>query len=268
MGFDPRRWSAEPRHQTRVTSNVDALLAENESLRRELRQLRRRLELLEQRTVRTAWQEPMADPPRVSRSQVEHWGEELALQKGWGALRLAGLEALIDTLNRSSFHPQLSLQQRLDRLLPGLGHDLLQAVAGPLTKKRCAVLAAFALYGVSAIEWLDDDPQRVVSELRQRQERASSGRRTRSDQRSSDRRSSDRRTSDRYSKSYDNTPGAHSPRDPLQVEALRVLGLEWGASKQAIKQAHRRLVKLHHPDLGGSAEAFRRVSEAYQRLVA
>ncbi|MBM5790546.1 MAG: J domain-containing protein, partial [Cyanobacteria bacterium M_surface_10_m1_298] len=81
-------------------------------------------------------------------------------------------------------------------------------------------------------------------------------------------RSSDRRTSDRYSKSYDNTPGAHSPRDPLQVEALRVLGLEWGASKQAIKQAHRRLVKLHHPDLGGSAEAFRRVSEAYQRLVA
>jgi curved DNA-binding protein CbpA len=52
------------------------------------------------------------------------------------------------------------------------------------------------------------------------------------------------------------------------LEALRVLGLEWGASKQAIKQAHRRLVKLHHPDLGGSAEAFRRVSEAYQRLVA
>ena len=263
MGFDPRRWSAEPRHQTRVTSNVDALLAENESLRRELRQLRRRLELLEQRTVRTAWQEPAAAPPRVSRSQVEHWGEELALQKGWGTLRLAALEALIDTLNRSSFHPQLSLQQRLDRLLPGLGHDLLQAVAGPLTKKRCAVLAAFALYGVSAIEWLDDDPQRVVAELRQRQERASSGRRTRSDQRSSD-----RRTSDRHSQSYDNTPGAHSPRDPLQLEALRVLGLEWGASKQAIKQAHRRLVKLHHPDLGGSAEAFRRVSEAYQRLVA
>lgn len=259
MGFDPRRWSSDSRHQSRVTSNVDALLAENESLRRELRQLRRRLELLEQRSARTTtWEEPTADPPRVSRAQAEQWGEQLALQKGWGQLRLSGLETLIDALNRSSFHPQLTLQQRLDRLLPRLGHDLLRAVSGPLTKKRCAVLAAFALYGVSAIEWLDADPQRVVSELRQRQERTPGGRRTRSDRRSSDRRS----------ESNGSASSSHGSRDPLQLEALRVLGLEWGASRQAIKQAHRRLVKLHHPDLGGSAEAFRRVSEAYQRLVA
>jgi curved DNA-binding protein CbpA len=47
-----------------------------------------------------------------------------------------------------------------------------------------------------------------------------------------------------------------------------VLGLRWGASRDAIKAAHRRLVKQHHPDLGGSAEAFRRVNEAYQQLVA
>ena len=47
-----------------------------------------------------------------------------------------------------------------------------------------------------------------------------------------------------------------------------MLGLEWGASKQAIKQAHRRLVKQHHPDVGGTAEAFRRVNDAYQFLVA
>ena len=254
MGFDPRRWSGEPRQQPRVTSNVDALLAENEALRREVRQLRRRLELLEQRTVRTAWQEPkQATPPRVSRAQAEHWGEQLALQKGWSSLRQAGLEALIETLNRSSFHPQLSLQQRLDRLLPGLGHDLLQALTGPPTKKRIAVLAAFALYGVSAIEWLDDDPQRGVAELRQRQERSSSGRRTRSDRRRTDRTESGSRS---------------DARDPTRLAALEVLGLQWGASREAIKQAHRRLVKQHHPDLGGTAENFRRVNEAYQRLVA
>ena len=52
------------------------------------------------------------------------------------------------------------------------------------------------------------------------------------------------------------------------MAALSVLGLEWGASKQAIKQAHRRLVKQHHPDVGGTAEAFRRVNDAYQFLVA
>jgi curved DNA-binding protein CbpA len=46
-----------------------------------------------------------------------------------------------------------------------------------------------------------------------------------------------------------------------------VLGLEPGATAEAIKRAHRRLVKLHHPDMGGSAEAFRRVNEAYQQLV-
>jgi regulator of replication initiation timing len=46
MGFDPRRWrpgsSGPP-----VTSNVEALLAENDSLRREVRALRRRLDQLQ-----------------------------------------------------------------------------------------------------------------------------------------------------------------------------------------------------------------------------
>ena len=144
----------------------------------------------------------------------------------------------------------MNLQQRLDHLVPGLGRDLYAATASPLNKKRCAVLAAFALYGVSAIEWLDDDPQRVVLELRQRQR--TSNRRTRTDQ----------RRTDRQHQSTD------QGRDPRRVVALSVLGLEWGASKQAIKQAHRRLVKQHHPDVGGTAEAFRRVNDAYQFLVA
>lgn len=249
MGFDPRRWSAEPRPQQRVTSNVDALLQENEALRREVRQLRRQLEHLRQRPEpsRQHWPPP---PALVSSAQVERWGAALAEQKGWAVLRQSGLEELIEQLNRSSFLPQLNLQQRLDHLVPGLGRDLYAATASPLNKKRCAVLAAFALYGVSAIEWLDDDPQRVVLELRQRQR--TSNRRTRTDQ----------RRTDRQHQSTD------QGRDPRRVVALSVLGLEWGASKQAIKQAHRRLVKQHHPDVGGTAEAFRRVNDAYQFLVA
>ena len=249
MGFDPRRWSAEPRPQQRVTSNVDALLQENEALRREVRQLRRQLEHLRQRPEpsRQHWPPP---PALVSSAQVERWGASLAEQKGWAVLRQSGLEQLIEQLNRSSFLPQLNLQQRLDHLVPGLGRDLYAATASPLNKKRCAVLAAFALYGVSAIEWLDDDPQRVVLELRQRQR--TSNRRTRTDQ----------RRTDRQHQSTD------QGRDPRRVVALSVLGLEWGASKQAIKQAHRRLVKQHHPDVGGTAEAFRRVNDAYQFLVA
>ena len=249
MGFDPRRWSAEPRPQQRVTSNVDALLQENEALRREVRQLRRQLEHLHQRPEpsRHHWRPPQA---LVSSAQVKRWGASLAEQKGWAVLRQSGLEQLIEQLNRSSFLPQLNLQQRLDHLVPGLGRDLYAATASPLNKKRCAVLAAFALYGVSAIEWLDDDPQRVVLELRQRQR--TSNRRTRTDQ----------RRTDRQHQSTD------QGRDPRRVVALSVLGLEWGASKQAIKQAHRRLVKQHHPDVGGTAEAFRRVNDAYQFLVA
>ena len=61
-------------------------------------------------------------------------------------------------------------------------------------------------------------------------------------------------------------PIVEAPQDS-QAEALAVLGLKRGASREAIKQAFRQRVKEHHPDVGGSAEAFRRVSEAYQQLI-
>jgi hypothetical protein len=161
------------------------------------------------------------------------------------------LEVLVDQLNRSSFPAHLTLDQRLDRLVPGLGTDLIAAVGAKPNKQSTAVLAAFALFGVRASEWLDEDPRRVVEQLRQRQDRSGSrrqGRRTRTDQRQTDREDDG------------------DARDPRRA-ALRVLGLDANASVAEIKQAHRKLVKQHHPDLGGSAEAFRRVNEAYQSLV-
>jgi hypothetical protein len=55
--------------------------------------------------------------------------------------------------------------------------------------------------------------------------------------------------------------------DPRRREALRLLGLEPGATPQAIKRAYRRLAKAHHPDLGGQPEAFHRLDAAYRLLL-
>ena len=277
MGFDPRRWSSPPRQPRPVISNLEGLLADNQALRQEVQQLRRRLAQLERldrhpRSAGPTGAEPEA-PPRVTVEQVRRWGERLARQSGWTELRSggddSGLRGLIEALNRGSFHPHLTLEQRLDRLAPGLGADLQQALAGPLTKKRLAVLAAFGLYGISASEWLEDDPARVVADLRQRQQRLErpgsqhrQGRRTRSDQRATDRQT--------HGQSHHQAAAEQAPpdADSRRLEALQVLGLRWGASREAIKAAHRRLVKRHHPDMGGQAADFHRINAAYQLLLA
>lgn len=257
MGFDPRQWSsgAQSRSHERVTSNVAALLAENDALRREVFQLRRQLERLRaqpgsRRSTGESDQRSTTDgESKVTAQQVVRWGETLSRQSNWSALRLQGLDDLVDRLNRQSFHPDLTLQQRLDRLNDGLGHDLFAAFTGGRSKKRSAVLAAYALYGVRASEWLEEDPRRVVADLLQRMEQRRANRRTRSD----------RRTTDR-------DQGARQI-DQRKLAALKVLGLSADATVESIKQSHRRLVKRHHPDMGGSVEAFRRVNEAYQCLM-
>ena len=143
MGFDPRHWS--PHRATasgqgttpgeRVTSNVEALLRENDALRREIRRLQQELE----RARRLRWQQPSAQAPaRISAAQVQAWGAALVGQPGWTQLRQAALEALIDALNRNSFPSHLGLQQRLDRLVSGLGSDLFAAVGPRATKKTAA----------------------------------------------------------------------------------------------------------------------------------
>ena len=267
MGFDPRRWSsaAEPHRRQTVTSNVDALLAENDSLRREVRQLKKQIDLLRQRQwtpsqsryqkrsqAESHEREPKSSS--VSSDQVERWGEALSRQQGWSELRLKDLENLIDVFNRESFHSHLNLKDRLDRLMPGLGTDLVAAIPKPMTKKKYAVLASFALYGIRSREWLDEDPQRVVFELKNRQQSSRQRRRTRSDQ----------RASDRSSQAYGN---GNNPSEFSIREALDVLGLKRGSSQDAIKKSYRRLVKNHHPDIGGSADEFRRINEAYQFLL-
>lgn len=52
-----------------------------------------------------------------------------------------------------------------------------------------------------------------------------------------------------------------------EEEALQVLGLERGASREAIVQAHRNLMKKLHPDQGGSTWLATRVNEARDLLL-
>jgi hypothetical protein len=50
-------------------------------------------------------------------------------------------------------------------------------------------------------------------------------------------------------------------------EALEVLGLEPGADEDEIRAAHKRLLRLVHPDRGGSADLARRVYQARDALL-
>ena len=63
-------------------------------------------------------------------------------------------------------------------------------------------------------------------------------------------------------------PGASSTDEPSTADAYRILDLQPGAGEMAIRDAYREKAKRLHPDTeGGDAEAFKRVTAAYERLV-
>jgi hypothetical protein len=170
---------------------------------------------------------------------------------------MEGLLALGAHCHARGHDPTLPLEQALERRSPGLGQELAWALRGARSRARLAVRAVFALHGTRAPDLLDRNPQGLVDELlvalglgpRQADRRSHGQSHGHSHGHSHRQRFSDR------------------PRDSRE-EALAVLGLERGASRDAVKAAHRRLVKRHHPDMGGEVEAFRRIDAAYRLLIA
>ncbi len=57
------------------------------------------------------------------------------------------------------------------------------------------------------------------------------------------------------------------PGSMTQEEAYQILGLQRGATAEQVRTAHRSLMKLTHPDQGGSAERAARVNAARDRLL-
>jgi hypothetical protein len=277
---------------------------------------------------------------------VRQWAEALSSHPRWRELRLGsrlegdpaaggslelGLQALLDDLRSRSHNPALELEDALDRRSPGLGAELRWALAGPASRVKAAVRAAFALHGPRAADRLSADPEAVVEELlagiarlevqvrqeaqarREQAERQQAWWRQQDGRRpggrswgaggeggskdharagaqgggsggsrdaGSSRAGSAGSGGSRRSSGSGAAPGAgagegrrsqqgrHAAPDRQRVEALNILELSWGAPLAAVKAAHRRLVKRHHPDMGGDAESFRRINDAYQLLIA
>jgi hypothetical protein len=255
-----------------VTSNVDTLLAENDALRREVRRLR--LLLQEQQMDRAQHDRTVTGGGNhgITADQVERWGLAMARHPRWQELRIGppgGLRGLVEDRRRRSWNPQLSLEQELERRSPGLGVELAEALRGPHSRVRWAVRAAFALHGVRAAEWLSDAPLRLVDDLLRLIPRPrSSGTRTEnhSESQHSQRQHSQSQHSQRQHSQSQRASQAGSTSDPRRA-ALRLLGLEPGASTAAIKRAYRHLAKAHHPDVGGDVAAFHRLDAAYRLLI-
>jgi hypothetical protein len=280
MGFDPRRWQRP--HQGRpITANVDALLAENEALRQEVWALRQQLERLR---AREASRVSASSAPGVTAERVKRWCDAMERHPAWRALRVGppgGLRALVEELRRHWWNPSLTLEEELNRQISGLGAELAIALRGPHSRGRWAVRAAFALYGPRAVEWLSEEPLRVVAELSQRVERLDRRQGQRRGTRTANHSQGPRR--DTAGSAGGTEGGGRSPGsgaeasaaqpaggpslDPRRLKALLLLGLEAGATPQAIKRAYWRLAKAHHPDLGGDPEAFHRLEAAYRLLV-
>lgn len=55
--------------------------------------------------------------------------------------------------------------------------------------------------------------------------------------------------------------------DMTRKEAFQILGIREGASKDDIRNAHRKLMRLNHPDNGGSTFLATKVNEAKDFLI-
>lgn len=55
--------------------------------------------------------------------------------------------------------------------------------------------------------------------------------------------------------------------DQNMKNAMHLMGLKEGFTKQDVKSAYRRLSKVHHPDVGGLEENFKKLNKAYNYIM-
>ena len=196
MGGERRTWVRSHAAGPRITSNSDALQAENYLLRQEVLRLRQQLDRRESRPpAAEAWsrRSPVTSgaapaqtaaansAPAITADQVRRWGEAMTRHRRWHQLRVGaiawhspqgrasapgrGLKGLIDQLLGAPADTAAAFEQQLERRWPGLGEDLRGALQGPSSKARLAVRAAFAMLGPAAAMRLDVEPLAVVELL-------------------------------------------------------------------------------------------------------
>ena len=202
MGGERRTWVRSHAAGPRITSNSDALQAENYLLRQEVLRLRQQLDRRESRPpAAEAWSRrspvtsgaaPAPAPaasasasanstPAITADQVRRWGEAMTRHRRWHQLRVGaiawhspqgrasapgrGLKGLIDQLLGAPADTAAAFEQQLERRWPGLRENLRGALQGPSSKARLAVRAAFAMLGPAAAIRLDVEPLAVVELL-------------------------------------------------------------------------------------------------------
>lgn len=199
-GGERRTWVRSHAAGPRVTSNSDALQAENYLLRQEVLRLRQQLDRRESRPpAAEAWSRrspvtrgaapdpasttaPAANSDQaITAEQVRRWGEAMTRHRRWHQLRVGtsawqspqgrssspgrGLKGLIDQLLGAAADSAVAFEQQLERRWPGLGQRLRGSLQGTASKARMAVRAAFAMLGPAAAARLDLEPLAVVELL-------------------------------------------------------------------------------------------------------
>lgn len=144
-----------------------------------------------------------------------------------GVLALGGLLAAMGAFSRAD----VATLKSMGVWIIGLAGLSLAALL-LLTGREPAGLGILALTGTLAWNWLPERVRRVVGRRR------------------GTARPPPRRTS-----------------GMTRAEAYEVLGLPQGASAQAIREAHRRLMRAAHPDAGGSAWVAARINQARDILL-
>lgn len=261
-----------------VRRQLHHLLIENDQLKRQVQHLTTQLQMAQQSGAQLT--------PELAKS----WLPALEACEGWKALTLGddgwdtaagrptdtGLRALIRDLratpstaaDRASWdakeqrrvqkgggiparpapdrvQPQMATSWLLNERQPGLGDALAQLVKGLRGRLPVVIEAAFLLWGSRAVEMLSSDPAGVVQRLKQEVDRVA-----------------EPIKAERFRRVAEMLAGGQA-----RAAARQVLGVSADATADEIKAAYRQLAKQHHPDAGGDAEQFARISTAYEALI-